>query len=229
VNAIATNPEIERGDLLVLRDDKGMIGPENITPVVRSSLLRGPRAQALRRQVNAVSAVLTTERLRALNLQVADGRDPVALAGEFVETFRVVSGPRSRTSGPLIEIGHQDFEEQEILANVYGEALTGAGFRRKVRRIGATPAILRSMRAGGTDLFLGYANTLLKTLQPSARPSRTGLPGALRRAVARRLPARATSLAPGQDANAFVMLRATAQLYGIKKLSDLTRYWAAPR
>jgi glycine betaine/choline ABC-type transport system substrate-binding protein len=227
----STNPEIARSDLLVLRDDKGMIGPENLVPVIRRGTLRalGPRrAREARRRLAAVSQVLTTGRLQDLNLALADGRDPEAVAGEFLETFRIAGG-RPPARGPRIVIGHQDFDEQEIVASLYARALRAAGLRASAQRVGATGKLLERLRANRIQAFVAYTSTLLQTLEPGARPSRAGTAAALRRAVTRRLGARALEPAPGQNANAFVMKREAARAYGVRRLSDLTRRWPVAR
>jgi glycine betaine/choline ABC-type transport system substrate-binding protein len=226
-----TNPEIARSDLLVLRDDKGMIGPENLVPVIRRSTLRalGPRREReARRRLAAVSRLLTTARLQDLNLSLADGRDPEAVAGEFLETYRIAGG-RPPARGPRIVIAHQDFDEQQIVASLYARALRAAGLRASAQPVGATGKILERLRANKVQAFVAYTSTLLQTLEPGARPSRTGAAAALRRAVARRLGARALEPAPGQNANAFVMKRDVARTYGARRLSDLTRRWPVAR
>ena len=83
--AFSSNPLLLRPDLLVLRDDKRMITPDRVVPVVRTSLLKryGP---ALRRPLNAASRLLSTLQLRALNQQVIDGRLPEAVGGEFIDS-----------------------------------------------------------------------------------------------------------------------------------------------
>src|SRR4051794_19502392 len=80
----SSNPQLSRPDILVLRDDKGMVPADHVVPVVRTSLLRtyGP---ALRKPLNDASRLLTTLLLRGLNQQVIDGRLPEAVGGDFVD------------------------------------------------------------------------------------------------------------------------------------------------
>ena len=64
--AFSSDPEVSRPDVLTLRDDRRMVGPDPIVPVIRAKLLRtfGPRAaRHIRRRLNAASAVLTTRAL----------------------------------------------------------------------------------------------------------------------------------------------------------------------
>jgi osmoprotectant transport system substrate-binding protein len=75
----------ERDGLVILEDDRSLQPAENITPVARSETLEriGP---TMVDTVNAVSAALTTEELRALNAEVAvDGRTPAAVAADWLQ------------------------------------------------------------------------------------------------------------------------------------------------
>src|SRR6185437_11756406 len=114
--AFTSNPQVSRPDILTLADDRNMITPDHVVPIVRRSLLDryGP---ALRRRLNAASRLLTTLQLRGLNQQVIDGRLPEAVAGEFVDSNALGGEPRRRRAGPRIVIGFQEFAENETLAH----------------------------------------------------------------------------------------------------------------
>lgn len=74
----------ERDGLVILEDDLHLQPAENVTPVVRTQTLRrvGP---SLIQAMNAVSAALTTDELRAMNAEVAvDGRSPAAVASDWL-------------------------------------------------------------------------------------------------------------------------------------------------
>src|SRR3954468_17841936 len=62
--AFSSNPELSRPDIVTLRDDKHMIGPDRVVPVMRSSLL-DRYGSGLRRRVNAASRLLSTLALRS--------------------------------------------------------------------------------------------------------------------------------------------------------------------
>ena len=66
-----TDPALSSSDLVVLADDRALQPAENVTPLVRTSVIEqeGP---GLARVINAVSQRLTTDALQALNAQVAD-------------------------------------------------------------------------------------------------------------------------------------------------------------
>jgi glycine betaine/choline ABC-type transport system substrate-binding protein len=223
--AFSTNPQVSRPDILTLADDRGMLGENRLAPVVKRSILRayGPR---LRKRINAVSRLVTTLQLRALNQQVADGRLPEAVGGEFVDANGLGTQSRRRR-GPQIALGFQDFAEAETVAHLYGAALRAAGYRVRVRSVdGFRPEAVRALRRGDIDLFVSYSRSLLEYLAGEQQVSGGGVRRPLDRAL-RRLRSRVLALTAGENRNLFVMQRAKAQELGIASLSDLARYWPA--
>jgi len=81
----STDPDTADGDLVELVDDRQLQPAENITPLVRTETLErfGP---SLRTTVDAASALLTTETLRALNAEVADGASMRAVAARWLRS-----------------------------------------------------------------------------------------------------------------------------------------------
>jgi glycine betaine/choline ABC-type transport system substrate-binding protein len=213
--AFSSNPALSRPDVLTLRDDKRMIGPDHIVPVVRSSLLARYGAP-LRRRLNMASRLLTTLSLRDLNQQVVDGRLPEAVGGEFAGA-NGLGGRARRRPGPRIVMGYQDFDENQTLAHFYAEALRGAGYRVTVRSVrGLRPAAVSAMRRGRIDFWPGYSGSLLEYLGGRSLP----------RALAR-IRAQPLRRAQAQNRNVFAMKRDVAQRLGISKLSDLAGRWPA--
>ncbi|HET8757738.1 MAG TPA: glycine betaine ABC transporter substrate-binding protein, partial [Solirubrobacteraceae bacterium] len=109
--AFSSDPEVSRPDVKVLRDDRQMVGPDPVVPVLRANVLRayGPR---LKRVLNRASAVLSTRALRALNQQVGDGRLPEAVGGEFIDA-NGLGGDGRRRHGRRIVVGFQAFSEND--------------------------------------------------------------------------------------------------------------------
>src|SRR5690349_16720060 len=72
--AFSSDPQVSRPDIVTLRDDRSMVYPDRVVPVVRRKLLKGygGAARELRRRLNAASAALTTLALRGLNQSVID-------------------------------------------------------------------------------------------------------------------------------------------------------------
>lgn len=79
----STAGELEGTDLVLLDDDRGLQPPENIVPVVRIEALDrwGPELAAT---VDAISEVLTTRELRALNRRMADGEDVATMVAAYL-------------------------------------------------------------------------------------------------------------------------------------------------
>ena len=73
---------IELKDFVLLKDDMGLQPAENVTPVVRQDALE--RFPGLAGVVNAVSGLLTTDDLRSMNAQVAQGAQPGTIAREWL-------------------------------------------------------------------------------------------------------------------------------------------------
>src|SRR4051794_22295940 len=213
--AFSSNPQLSRPDIVTLRDDRGMISDDHIVPVVRRSVLRR-YGRPLRRRLDTASQLLSTLELRGLNQQVLDGRIPEAVGGEFADAAGL-GGPHRRLRGPRIRVGYQAFDENQLLAQLYAEALRGAGYRVRVTAIGGLrPAAVKAMRRGRIDMWPGYSGSLLGYLGGAN----------LRRAV-HRLGATTLRSSPAQDRNGFAMKRDTARALGIRTLSDLKQYWPA--
>ncbi len=79
-----TDQEIIARDLVVLQDDQGLQPADNVTPLIRSEILRR-FGVGLSKLLNAVSAKLTTSELAGLNLVVGrDGRTPAQAARDWL-------------------------------------------------------------------------------------------------------------------------------------------------
>jgi glycine betaine/choline ABC-type transport system substrate-binding protein len=218
--AFSSDPEVSRPDVRTLRDDKHMVGPDNVVPVMRAALLRayGPReARRIRRRLNAASAVLTTRALRALNQQVGDGRLPEAVGGEFVDA-NGLGGTRRHRPGPRIVVGFQAFSENETLAYMYAEALRSIGYRVRVRPAGGLRAeTLKALRSGKISMYPGYAGSLLAFITNKRPKTKARIARSLTRALKKR-GARAAKFAPGQNRNLFVTKTDTAARLGVGTL-----------
>src|SRR4051794_5574168 len=209
----SSNPQLSRPDILTLRDDRHMVTTDHVVPVVRRSLLRR-YGRPLRRSLNTASRLLSTFELRGLNQKVIDGRLPQAVGGEFADA-NGLGGSGHRRHGPRITVGYQAFDENQTLAHLYAEALRGAGFRVRVRAVGGLrPETVTAFRRGRIDVWPGYNGSLLGYLGGRS----------LKRALSR-IGARPLERSPAQDRESFGMKRDVAARLGIRKLSDLKRYW----
>jgi glycine betaine/choline ABC-type transport system substrate-binding protein len=222
--AFSSDPQVSRPDIVSLRDDRHMLFPDHVVPVVSKRLLRAYNRRdraAIQRRLNDASAALTTLLLRGLNQSVIDGRLPEAVGGEFVDVNGLGGTPRRR-HGPRIVIGFQSFDENKTLAYLYAEALHSAGFRVVVRSAhGLRPEIVREFRRHRIDVWPAYSGSLLRYL---VGPDKAAIARGLRHQLAR-IGAVPLKPAPAQDRDVYVMKNDLAAQLGVTKLSDLARYW----
>src|SRR3954454_21323997 len=161
--AFSSNPALSRPDILTLRDDKHMIGPDRVVPVVRTALL-DRYGTALRHRLDAASRLLSTLALRGLNQQVIDGRPPETVGEGFVDA-NGLGGTAKRRPGPRIVVGFQAFSENETLAYLYAEALRADGFRVVVRPAGGLrKETVAALKAGRIGVYPGSSGSLLESL-----------------------------------------------------------------
>lgn len=79
-----TSPELGRGDLTALVDDRGLQPPENLVPLARKQIV-DTYGRDFVRLVDSVSAQLSTLAVRTLNQRVdIGGEDPDQVAGSWV-------------------------------------------------------------------------------------------------------------------------------------------------
>ena len=88
-----------------------------------------------------------------------------ALAATAACPGRLQQQPQStpvRPTKPTIKIGATNFEEQEIVANLYGDVLTHAGYPVKVEpALGTRAVVVPAIEHGQIDLEPDYAASLL--------------------------------------------------------------------
>ena len=80
----ATDGMLDEGEYVILRDPRNLFSFQNVSPVVRASVLQ--RTPGLARAIDPVSAKLTTAAMRKMNAEVdIKGREPAEVAKEFLE------------------------------------------------------------------------------------------------------------------------------------------------
>jgi osmoprotectant transport system substrate-binding protein len=161
----------------------------------------------------------------------------IALA---VTTFLGVTGPGSspsNSSSPktapahqawlvaatsrTVTIGSANFPENEILADVYADALAKAGVRVVTKLdIGSREIYFKEIQNGALDVFPEYNGALLDYLDPSSTASSTpAVVAALTAALPRSLEALRPS--PAQDADSITVTAAFAAKHDLKSIADL--------
>ena len=91
----------------------------------------------------------------------------VALAG-CASGDPLDEGKSSSGSGTLV-VGSQDYYSNEIIAEIYAQALENGGFTvDRQFRIGQREAYLPEIESGKIDVFPEYTGSLLQALDPNA-------------------------------------------------------------
>jgi len=209
-------------ELVVLEDDKSLQTVDNIIPAVSAAAATPELLAAL----DAVSAALTTDDLIALNAAVdIDRGDPAEVAGEFLADVDVPTGG----SGTIV-VGGANFTESQVLANVYAQALTTAGFSASVASVGNREIYLPALQTGQEiQVFPEYVGTLASELNEQingadAEPVASGdLDATVTNLTALGETAGLVFGQPAEaaDQNAFAVTQAFADELGVATLSEL--------
>ena len=210
-----------RADLVVLEDDRGMIGPGNIVPIVRGAVLEEDESN-LAETLNAVSGLLEEEPLAQLVVDVETLGSERAAALRAVENAGV-DLPEGHSDGSL-RIGAQAFTESRVLAHLYAEALKSAGYEAEVVEVdGYRNMMLLSIVFGDVDITPEYLAPLTDFIAGYGVVDWAG-PDAglaqLRELIAFR-DLVALDPSPAQSVNAFVTTAPYAEQAGLATLSDL--------
>ena len=131
------------------------------------------------------------------------------------------SGEDADTEGPTIVVGSTNFGEQEILGEIFAQALENAGYPVETKfQLGTREVVNPALKSGEIDLMAEYTGTLLTfeggTSSTDSDQTHEDLIGVME-------PQGVTVLdyAPAQDKNGFVVTQATADEYGFETVSDL--------
>jgi osmoprotectant transport system substrate-binding protein len=149
--------------LVVLEDDKHLQNADNVIPAVTTTTAEAQ--SALLPALNAVSAALTTEDLVDMNAAVDVERQSAEdVAAAWVEDSGVTDGLDQGT-GP-VAVGGANFTESTVLANVYADVLTAAGFDASVREVGSRDLYLEALKEGTEiQVFPEYLATVTEFLE----------------------------------------------------------------
>jgi osmoprotectant transport system substrate-binding protein len=162
-----------------------------------------------------------TDRIRRFLL----GGAAMALAGGMIGGL-VAPGLASAASKPTIVIGSTNFEEQTIVANLYGDVLQHAGYQVKVEpSLGTRSIVVPALEKGQIDLEPDYAGALVNFLagNNAALPAATQLSTAVPYLKSHLSQDGVTVLnaAPALDTNVFAVTKTTAKKYHLTTLSSL--------
>lgn len=120
-----------------------------------------------------------------------------------------------------VVVGSQDYYSNEIIAEIYAQALESAGYTvDRQLRIGQREVYLPEIEAGAIDLFPEYTGNLLQYWEPDTG-ARTAddVYAALAAAVPDGL--RVLDQAPATDQDSYNVTEAFSQAHGVTSLTDL--------
>jgi osmoprotectant transport system substrate-binding protein len=208
--------------LVVLEDDQQLQNADNIIPAVNADAAEAN--PALLPALNAVSAELTTDELVEMNAAVAVERQSAEdVAAAWVEE-NLDTGALEQGSG-AISVGGANFPESTILANVYADVLTAAGFDAAVQEVGNRELYLPALQRGEIQVFPEYLSTATEFLEGNEETVVAS--GDVEATVEALTPlAEAAGLVFGEpseaaDQNAFAVTQAFADELGVGTLSEL--------
>jgi osmoprotectant transport system substrate-binding protein len=165
--------------------------------------------------------------MRALAMLLATATLVTAACGgddDDDDTTTGDEGAREAIDGPAVNIGAQDFGESAILAQIYQQALTGAGIDASVAEVGGFRDLLfAAFESGDVNLAPDYVASQLEFLNDGAGEATSDVDetfALLEPLLAER---DLVGLTPSDavDTNAFVVTQETADELGLETLSDL--------
>ncbi len=130
-------------------------------------------------------------------------------------------GASTPTTAVSVVVGSANFPENELLAQIYAQALKAKGVDVSTKlNIGSRETYLPALKSGEINLLPEYTGALARYLNKDADISTTDAALASLKSA---LPDNLTVLdpAPAQDNDSITVTRATADQYGLKTIEDL--------
>lgn len=128
---------------------------------------------------------------------------------------------RASMDASTIVVGSQDYYSNQIIAEVYAQALEGAGFRvERQLRIGQREVYMPEITAGAIDLFPEYTGNLLQYLDQNAS-ARTSQEVYDALATALPMGLRTLDQSPATDQDSYVVTSAFAAEHSVTSIGDL--------
>lgn len=214
----SSDPAILQHGWVVLDDDKSIQQAGNIIPVIRTT----KATDDVKSLLNKISSGMTQKDLITLDTAVqVDHQDPADAASKYVKD-KGLDGPASAGTKQSITVGSVSFSENQTLANIYADALKGAGYAVTLKApLGNRELLEPALESSQIDLVPEYVGNYLSFLDKTVG----SLP--LDQTVARLRsllePKGLTALDPSDatDSDCIVVTKAAADKYHLTKISDL--------
>jgi osmoprotectant transport system substrate-binding protein len=216
----SSDPSIPKHGFVILEDDLAFQQAGNIIPVIRSD----KATENVRTLLNALSTTMTQRDLFMLDAAVGiDHQDPRVVARKYVEQHNIAT-TTTPDANLTITVGSATFPENELLADVYIEVLSRAGYVvNAALNLGSREAYEPMLEKGQVDLMPEYVGNYLVSLNSTV--NRVGLASAVSQLRAALAPKGLTVLDPSSatDSDTVVVTKATADKYHLTTISDLGR------
>jgi osmoprotectant transport system substrate-binding protein len=130
------------------------------------------------------------------------------------------TGGGSAATAPAITVGSANFAESTVVASMYAQVLEHAGYKVSTKfDIGARDVYFKALQAGEISLVPEFVGSLTAFLKGTGDPDPATAVANLKKVLPTGL--QVLDGSPAQSANTFVVTKATADKYGLKKVSDL--------
>jgi osmoprotectant transport system substrate-binding protein len=147
-----------------------------------------------------------------------------AVAALLVLTGCSGSTPETSQAQRPVRIASYDFVENQILAELYGQALRRAGIPVRMETgLGTREVVEPALEQGHVDFVVDYLGTALDFLVPGTKRNH-GSPGSVHEELKKRFSDRGIAVlpfAPAADQNGFVVTKAFARVRSVARISDL--------
>ncbi|GLI29057.1 glycine/betaine ABC transporter permease [Agromyces rhizosphaerae] len=163
---------------------------------------------------------MQVNRIGRLSLAAVAVGAVVALAGCGTSDSVDGGSDAGEASGPLV-VGSQDYYSNEIIAEIYAQALEANGFEvEREFRIGQREVYIPEIESGAIDVFPEYTGNLLQYYVPDTTATTSDdvyaeLTGALPDGLS------VLDQAPATDQDSYNVTQAFADEYGVTSLADL--------
>jgi osmoprotectant transport system substrate-binding protein len=155
-------------------------------------------------------------------------RPPAGLLGVLLTALLVACGGGEEPAAPaptdVVRFASYDFQENQILVEVYAEAARRAGVKVSVQHgIGTREVVAPALQQGVVDVVVDYLGTALLFARPRF-PELPSTPEEMHAVLSRTLGGRGVLVldaAAAEDQNGFAVTRAFAEERGISRLSEL--------
>lgn len=120
-----------------------------------------------------------------------------------------------------LKVGSTNFSEQEIVAEIYAQCLTAAGYKVETKlKLGSREIVFPALENGDIDLYPEYVGTVLTFLKGTPTTDVDKSVADLQAALSSKN-LKVLEPAEAEDKNGFAVTKATADKLKIKTLSDL--------